>query len=65
MTWTSLDRWTCPTCGSTEAPDVPEDELAAAIRAVQQEHAAAHPAPRKLPPTSPSKMRRRRAGSRS
>lgn len=48
-TWTSIDRWTCPTCRITEVPAVPDAELPAAIRALQEQHAKDHPAPREEP----------------
>ena len=40
------DRWTCPTCGETVAPDTGDDTaLAAVLRYVQVRHARAHRVP--------------------
>jgi hypothetical protein len=57
--WTSGDRWTCPVCTTTEVPDVPVAELPAALRAVQEAHAADHPAPWVEPTRARHPLRRK------
>jgi hypothetical protein len=43
VTWTSFDRWTCPTCGVTEVADYPDlRTVRIAIRLAQEQHARDH-----------------------
>lgn len=47
MTWTSPDRWTCPTCSETETPQAGEGAaMHRAIVRAQKTHGTRHQAER-------------------
>jgi hypothetical protein len=48
MTWTTSDRWTCPTCDGTEVFHVHGEDLHRARRAAQKKHARRHASTRDL-----------------
>lgn len=53
MTWTSFDRWTCPTCNRTEVADYPDlPTVRVAIRLAQEQHARDHSGPPGEPPNA-------------
>jgi hypothetical protein len=43
VTWTSFDRWTCPSCAGTEVIDNGDARLVrVALRLAQEQHARDH-----------------------